>query len=335
MLIRTRTLVLSVVLAGAGIAVASAAATLHGHGPILQHQSARGVPSVAARSTLTFDRMGAPVRSWMDARAKNDALLYVSDYSSDQVTVFSYPAGKQMGLLSGLGAPEGMCVDAKDNVYVARAGASEVSEFAHGGTTPIATFADPGYFPASCSVNPKTGDLAVANLEASDHGLPGNVAIYSGSQGSPTYISPPGFYTVYFVGYDKKANLFADGTDAEVGANGAFEFGELPHGASQMQNIVLKGGTIAFPGNVQWDGRQMTVGDQDNAVIYEIHKSTLVSRTPLTGSSDVVQYFIDGSTVIGPDAGDADVEFYGFPGGGSPTHELTGFTMPNGAVVSK
>ncbi len=35
------------------------------------------------------------------------------------------------------------------------------------------------HFPVSCSVDAKSGDLAVSNIETNDHGLQGNVAIYA------------------------------------------------------------------------------------------------------------------------------------------------------------
>jgi hypothetical protein len=79
----------------------------------------------------------------------------------------------------------------------------------------------------------------------------------------------------------------------------------------------------------------MTIGDQDGAVIYQTSGSKITGSTPLTGSSDVVQYFIAGANVIAPDAGNADVEYFKYPVGGSPTKTITGLTTPIGAALSE
>ncbi len=68
-----------------------------------------------------------------------------------------------------------------------------------------------------------------------------------------------------------------------------------------MTPLTLNGATISFPGTVRWDGKHITVGDQDNAVIYQTSGSQIVGSTPLTGSSDVVQYSITGEKVVTPD----------------------------------
>ena len=51
---------------------------------------------------------------------------------------------------------------------------------------------------------------------------------------------------------------------------------------------------------------------------------TKVGPTPLTGSKDVVQFWVQGKRLIGPDAGLADVGLYNYPAGGSPTKTIVG-----------
>jgi hypothetical protein len=65
--------------------------------------------------------------------------------------------------------------------------------------------------------------------------------------------------------------------------------------AADAESITLTGGSVCFPGDVQWDGREMTVGDQSNAVIYQTSGDKIIGHTPLTGSSDV-GYLIKGKT---------------------------------------
>jgi hypothetical protein len=79
----------------------------------------------------------------------------------------------------------------------------------------------------------------------------------------------------------------------------------------------------------------MTVGDQSNAVIYQTSGSKIIGRTPLRGSIDVVQFFIKGKGLIGPDAGNDSVEFFRYPTGGRAYKTWTGLTEPIGATISK
>jgi hypothetical protein len=53
------------------------------------------------------------------------------------------------------------------------------------------------------------------------------------------------------------------------------------------------------------------------------------------GSSDVVQFFIKGKTMIGPDAGNDTVEFFRYPAGGKAYATMTGLTQPTPVVISK
>ncbi len=49
---------------------------------------------------------------------------------------------------------------------------------------------------------------------------------------------------------------------------------------------------------------------------------------------NVEQFWIQGTKVVGPDNGYADVGFWPYPTGGSPTKKITGLYSPFGAVVS-
>src|SRR5579863_1388101 len=99
--------------------------------------------------------------------ARASALLYVSDTVTGDVYVFSYPKGKLVQTLTGFADPAGECVDATGNVFVANTGSSNVLEYAHGGSSPIATLDDSGYFRVGCAVDPVTGNLAVSNFPES------------------------------------------------------------------------------------------------------------------------------------------------------------------------
>lgn len=268
--------------------------------------------------------------------AKKKELMYVSDPIDWEIAVYDYNSRKQVGMLStGLDYPEGMCVDKSGNVWVANSGAYNMVEFPHGAKTPIATLDDNSYEPVSCSINPTNGDLAVGNILYFREGIEGNVTIFEGAAGTGTVYGVAAMYSYYFVGYDNNGNLFFDGTNAQPGANGQFEYAELPSGSGTAHSVTLTGGSVSFPGNVQWDGKEIAVGDQSNAVIYQTSGSKIIGQTPLTGSSDVVQFFIKGKSVIGPDAGNDTAEFFHYPAGGEAYATINGLTQPTSVVISK
>ena len=270
-------------------------------------------------------------RSWMAPDAKTKDLLYVSNPGRDQVLVYSYPQYKLVGMLTDYFFADGVCTDKKGDVWIVDNTAQELVEYKHGGTTQIASLSDPGYYPIICSVDPTTGNIAVANKETiGSTPQQGNIAIYAHAKGTPALYKDSELFQVWFCGYDDKGNLYLDGTK---GYSADFGFAELPKGEKKVTNIALKGGTIYFPGKILWDGKHVAVGDQSYQNKYPytsgIYQTTgsggkIVGTTPLTGSSDVSGFWIAGTTVIAPDIGLADIRLYKYPGGGKPTKVLPG-----------
>ncbi|MFZ1017201.1 MAG: hypothetical protein WAN39_04930, partial [Candidatus Cybelea sp.] len=95
-------------------------------------------------------------KSWMLPEAKTEDLIYAVG-GCGGTCVLSYPKGRLVGELTGV---EGLadCSDTKGNVFISEA--TKVAEFAHGGTSPIATYGV-AHTPAfGCSVDPESGNLA-------------------------------------------------------------------------------------------------------------------------------------------------------------------------------
>jgi len=61
---------------------------------------------------------------------------------------------------------------------------------------------------------------------------------------------------------------------------------------------------------------------------------SVVGTTQLSGSCDILQFAVSGSSVIAPDNCLNSAGFYAYPAGGAPTKTLTGFQYPVGAAVS-
>ncbi|HLY01431.1 MAG TPA: hypothetical protein VKR56_02935 [Candidatus Cybelea sp.] len=290
-------------------------------------------------SMLPSAGMSGLERSWMAGDTTNQDLFYISDRGTNKVYAYAYPQGTLEGTLTGFHSPAGICVDKTGDIWVSEQGSAQLKEYAHGGTKAIAVLDDPGEIPVSCAIDPTTGNLAVANYYKRRHKGHGSIAIFIDAKGKPTfYNGSQGLYG-YFCGYDDKGNLFVDGTSH---VSGGFLFEELAKGSAKLRNITLTGGTIYFPGQVQWDGKYVAVGDQTygrRQGAAGIFRTTgaggkIVGVTTLTGYGDVVEFWIQGNTLVAPNYSARAALLYKYPAGGEPKKIVSGLRQPFGAVVS-
>jgi hypothetical protein len=271
-------------------------------------------------------------RSWMAPEAKSEDLLYVSDVQTNDVNVYAYPGHRLVGTLTGLGQPRSECVDTAGDVWIADVEGFDLVEYAHGGMKPIAALSTPAR-PNGCSVDPTTGNLAVTG--GVNHVVVSIYRYYSAHRRwrYENRYTDSAMRLAYFCGYDSQGNLFIDGVKG-----GEFRFAELPPRSDTFTNITLSQ-SIKSPGQVQWDGNYITVGDSgvSPSVIYQFSISgssgAEVGSTTLDGTKGVKQFWIQGKTVIGPDGDNDDVGFWKYPAGASPT-KLIGGVDGYGAAVS-
>ena len=303
--------------------------------------------------TQPLRRLGAAVTlhpgkrpSWMAAEAKKADLLYIVDVVAEDVDVFTYPAGKLVGTLTGFDEPNSACSDKSGDVFIVNTYALDIIEYAHGSAKPKAILKGDPEYPNDCSVDPTTGDLAVTNTNTQ-----GSIAIFKHARGKPEFLEGGLIlYQTYFCGYDNLGNLFIDGFNNY----GDFQLAELPKGKLTFSGITVNSGTklnfkIGWPGGVQWDAGSLALGDQYANkfikepyanVVYKLkisgNSGTVMATVPLVGGGDVVQFWVQGTNIIGPDAQN---EYVGYwkdrAGGGSPTKVLTKFYVPVGATVSE
>jgi hypothetical protein len=272
--------------------------------------------------------------SWMKPDAKRTALLYISVRVAGKVLVYSYPNLVLTVTLTGFLSPSGLCVNSKTrNIWVTDTLGTKVSEFAHGGTTPIRTLSTNDGYVDACAVNPKNGDLAVANntLQGSD---PGDLMVFKNGNGSPKIYSDPQIFLMDFVSYDGSGNVFIDGYAFR---KPHFRLDELVKGAKGLSNIPWLGPKIKSAGGVQYDGKSVAIGDMGRPIVYQTSNGMVTGTTPLRGACDINQFFIYGGQLIAPSYCDSngDVLIYDYPSGGTPVKRLTVHTFPFGAVVSK
>lgn len=302
----------------AGICAAAILSGCNGSAPL----PAPGVPAQTRAAGSPAQTRAA--RSWMSPQAKAENLLYVADLGTNLVNVYPYPKGKLVGQISGIGAMATLCADKAGDVFVVDE-AGPVRVYAHGGTTPIRQL-DASGAPNGCSVDPVTGNLALTNMSSY---LYGTIAIYPKAKGKAQPYYDDTVDATFFCGYDDKGNLFIDGWDRS--ANPIFL--EMPKGKKSF-NITKF--AITTPGGVEWDGKYVAVSDRGTGKIVRTNASGDIKETvKLRGGGAVDQFWIQGSTLIGPNAAvNGTVPFWHYPGGGTPTSTLKGLTYPIGAVVS-
>lgn len=260
------------------------------------------------------------------------SLLYVSDTDTGDVYVFSYPQGTLTLTLTGFTDPAGECADKSGDVFITNTGASDIVEYAHGGSSPIATLKDPGDFPVGCSIDPATGNLAVTN-DTTVSGGQGDLVIFKGAKGSvAARFTFRSMSQMLLCGYDASGDLFVDGLTQISTPVFAWK-----NRRSKLAGLTLDQ-KIGNPGGVQWDGKSLAIGDQSTNTIYQFTirnaHGKRVGSTQLGGAVMVFQFWIDGKRVIGPDAGAGDVGIWKYPQGGSPVKTIGGLYAPLGATVS-
>lgn len=288
-------------------------------GALLSACSAMSSVPTGAPAPARVSRAG---HSWASPEAKKaKKLLYITDGSNDDVYILSYPKGKVVGTLTGLNDPNGMCVDSSGDVYITENYGQQIVEYAHGGSTPIATLYDEGWQPNGCSVDPSTGDVAVANIVTTSF-TEGSLAIYRHGSSNATYYTPPGsWFSVNAVGYDNKGNAYIAGSDGFEGGQN-FETGVLLNGASGLENTSLSNESdFGNPGNVQWDGKYVTYADANSGTVYRYTFSgsggTEVSSTEVGGCcSGQVWYSTISGKVLFEAQGSAEAYSYAYPAGG-------------------
>lgn len=198
-------------------------------------------------------------RSWVSRDATlSPRLLFESDFAAGTVSIYTMPDLRLKGVITGFDGPQGECADASGNIWVAVTRAQQIVKLSRAGSI-LSTLSDSTGFPIGCAVNRSNGDLAVTNIFNLSIG-PGDVLVYPGGSGSPTSLRNSAQDLYYFAGYDGDGNLMVDGFDA----SGDFILSECPAGSSGCGTVTLSGGTVYYPGMVQWSGvnESWIVGDQ-------------------------------------------------------------------------
>jgi hypothetical protein len=236
--------------------------------------------------------------------------------------IYTFPRLKRLFVLYPGIQPESECSDQRGDVFVATG--DGLLEYRHGGVSPIATI---GIGSEACSVDPVTGDLAVAQ-----YGY--GVRIFRPTKQGwhlPATRTPP--FQPTSCAYDANGNLFVDGS-----TGGDLELAELVKGTKNFASIEVSQ-TINAAGTIQWDGRHLAVTSQANPPLiyrYSISGSaaTLIGTTKLSRATRVAETWIFDGYVFGAvDYYNLGVDMWKYPGGGSPVKTLS-IDVAGGVTIS-
>ncbi|MBV8725288.1 MAG: hypothetical protein JO350_08150 [Candidatus Eremiobacteraeota bacterium] len=282
------------------------------------------------------------VASLRPAAAKS-ALLYIADAGKFIVDVYTFPALKLAGKITGINRQQGECSDADGNVWITSTQGLQILEFAHGGRTPIKVLGDPAGYPAGCAVDPATNDLAVTNLTGFSGA--GAVLIYRHGGGVPAVYQSAKQYYYFFAAYDSSGNLFTSGQTVKA----AYSLALLTKGTHKLSSVAIKGATLYFPGTVAWLGSTIVLGDQlcGNRKLSCFYRGAVTGATVritgvthLKGACAIAQAVVEPAQLIGGNTaqcgrgGKSGVAVWPFPKGGHPSKSVAGLDMPVGATLS-
>jgi len=246
------------------------------------------------------------------------------------VYIFDFPSGTPAGQLGGFDQgfeKNGLCLDGANDLFVTGWNHDSLKgqtyEFGPGSQTPIEKLTTGGVA-HTCSVDPTTGNLAIAEIKdklRDDHGA---IAVFAGAQGDPTYYIDPQSSDFRDCAFDSSGNLY-------VSQDSQGNLVELAQGSQTFETIALNAGAIS--GSLQWYDGELLVSS------WTVKKSKdTIEQVQITGSTATIvgtsvlrskglkrsvdQYVVSDGLVVGPGGNDKYLEMWNYPAGGQPTKDL-------------
>ena len=311
-------------------------------------QTAAVAPQAGVTSAAQMRAFGHALTSIASADNGEKPLFFASNVGPNKIYIFGLPDMTLKDTVGGLHSPEGECADTHGDVYVAN-GAHYVYEYSRRGKR-LNTYDDSYGYPWSCAVDPATGNLAVTNFDGKKDSA-GEVLVYSSPSSPPTMLSNPSQKYYLYAGYGPNSSLWVDGKTS----TGSFILSSC--NLSSCSTIPITGGTIYYPGTVQWDSIRGNwvvfddlCGEVSATCSYPVSEGGSLGQqtkylTYHGGSVCMHEAAIGGKLntyVVGSDRGACDGSFtptfnrWAYPAGGQPTNYAieNNASGPQGAAIS-
>lgn len=295
------------------------------------------VPSSHAKSEYGKSSMAAGAAKW--------DLLYVTNVNGT-VSVYRYWQRELVGTLTGFNRPKGECVDLDGDVYITDRVAEDIVEFRHGSAERVAVLSDSGFQDYACSVDPTTGNLAVANSYQAD-GNAGGIAIYKHARGKPDLYRIEGTPNPQTGAYDDRGNVLVASDYLHDGKQ-AVSMAYLPRGRTTFVRLDLYVSGLHADGvyNVQWDGEYWALLYDGNILRFRIANdgrttyegTTYLRRNEEHDSRFFIAHFPDnlrkqGTQIVAEQT--HGVLYWKYPSGGKPIGSVSkNLDEPYGVAVS-
>ncbi|MGA8574291.1 MAG: hypothetical protein WB609_01225 [Candidatus Cybelea sp.] len=304
------------------------------------------VPVGAAISTGKSGTSESRRHSWMRRDTSGDDLVYVSD-ADGEVTVYDYATMNLVGVLAKFQTPTGECTDKSGDVYIVDATNEVIYEYVHGGTTAIKALNDAPYAPNACSIDPTTGNLAVANSAGTQS--TGTIAIYTHAVGKPTLYTDTSISTFAACAYDNAGDLLVAGT---VGSSNDSSFAWIPKRIHKLAKIAVPGPSPSwswyYVSGIQWDGKFLALDRGDG--VYQI--ALFNGQAYYVGETSLDERYVSGAAygiydpnpkqqgtriLVGykDESYGSGVYYFPYPGGGSSNGSFShGVDNPRAIAIS-
>jgi hypothetical protein len=263
------------------------------------------------------------------ASGSSGDLVYV--ITAKGIVIVSYPSWAIVAKIPGYRVWYSVCSDPNNgSVFAIDGDHNVIDEYAHGGTTAIATLTPPSGYAQACAVDPTTGNLAVVILEGASS--PGEVLVYPGATGTPTAYVDSKVPALIYPAYDNAGNLFI----AAENRAGTARIGELRVGHKQF--TIITPNENMYAREIQWDGTylvfQTANGPPLGSTIYQLAISgktaTVVNTVQLTHCNTDYFWIYNGSLLsfyYPPKANNNEaIAVWPYPAGGNPTSKFYGLT---------
>ena len=200
-------------------------------------------------------------KSWVSPDVKRaPRLLFISDDSTQDVYIFTMPAMQLKGTLTGFNGPQGMCTDRQGNIWIVNTGTAQGLKYSRTGNQ-LGSVSDPSGTPVGCAVNPTNGDLALSDIRRLQRrGRHRNLSQWLGK---PDQIYQPVTVRVLLPGVRHRRQSLR--RRPHLSGLRCPDLGVAVGQAVRMHTVNYSGGTIGFPGGVNWDrvNGQLVVNDQE------------------------------------------------------------------------